>query len=121
MKRLYAVYDSASDSYGPIFGCPHDSIAVREFAAAMQQERSVFAQYPDAFALYFLGVFFDVEPHVQRVLPLVEDGGMTNVVVPAESPEIPCVGEKPKLVISARQWLDAQPRQAEQLSLVKEA
>lgn len=98
MKKMFSIYDRKSGSYGPLFCVPHDAIAIRELGAAMQQERSTLAQYPDDFELHCLGEFYDVEEGVARI-----------------------VATTPSVVMTCRQWLDAQPKRMEPLNLVKEA
>lgn len=99
MKKIYSIFDRKSTSYGPLFCVPHDAIAVRELGAAMRQERSSLAVYPDDFELHCVGEFHD------------------EVVVGT-----PVVGTSPVVVMTCRQWLDAQPKaRMEQIPLALEA
>lgn len=91
MKKLYSVFDSKAQSYGPIFGVPNDVVATREFVAVVVAKDSVINKYPDDFELHCVGEFLDPDE-----------------VVP-EIAKTPVVGFVPAMVISARQVLDAQP------------
>lgn len=88
MKQLYAMYDVKARSYGPIFSVGHDAVAVREFGAACGAQGSVLFSYPDDFELHRVGSFDD-------------DG---------EEVSMPVMGCVTTVVISARQWMDAQPK-----------
>lgn len=108
--KLYSVYDNKSKSYGPIFEVAHDTVAIREFGNAVAQERSPLAQYPDDFELHVVGEKAPEFPVPQDDDPFFSWHGS------------PLRGMVPVLIITARAWLDAQPRKSgiEQLSLLKE-
>lgn len=78
MKRLYAIFDKKAKSYGPIFGVPHDAVAIREFGAAVESPNSVLAKYPEDFELHVVGSFFD-----DSVMPVV--GFEPTVVITASA------------------------------------
>lgn len=92
MKRVYSVYDVKARAYGPVFGVGHDAVAIREFGAAISQNGSTLGSYPNDFELHCVGSFSDPD----------ECG----------SGEMPIVGFVPMIVITARQWLDSQPKEA---------
>lgn len=100
MKYVYSVYDNKSKSYGPLFAVGHDAVATREFGAVMSQPDCPFVKYPDDFELHRLGEF--------------NDAGFAP-------DEMPLMGyQDTRVVITARQWLDAQPKKPEsQLSLLE--
>ena len=52
--RLYSIYDSLSDEYGPIFQAVNDRVAQRNFRNILNQV-DVSSKYD--FRLYFLGYF----------------------------------------------------------------
>ena len=89
--KIYAIYDKKSESHGPLFECPHDAVAIRELGAAVAQERSTLARYPDDFELHYLG------------------DKAANWTASELAPIPPCV---PEVVISVRAWIDAQPKEA---------
>ena len=95
MKILYSIFDNKSKSYGPVFSVPHDAVATREFGGAVSNEQSALSKYPDDFELHALGVFHD-------------DGN---------GEEHPVVGQGVRVVITARQWVDAQFRSDKTVSL----
>jgi hypothetical protein len=103
--KIYSVYDKKSCSYGPLFEVQHDAIAVREFGNAISQERSPLRQYPDDFELHVVGEKASEFPH------------------PSWQEQGPIVCYVPSMIISARAWLDSQPKPAglQQLSLLPEA
>lgn len=109
MTKIYSVYDKKSSSYGPLFEVGHDAIAVREFGNAIVQPRSPLAQYPDDFELHVIG-----EKVSEFPVPMHPDAVMSPT---------PIIAWVPTSIISARTWLDSQPKTAggQQLSLMPEA
>lgn len=100
--KIFAIYDNKSKSYGPVFECAHDAVAIRELGAAIMQERSSLARYPDDFELHVLAEKASEFPKEGFVTPI-------HSLVPA-------------VVITVRAWLDAQPKaDAGQLPLKLEA
>lgn len=100
MKKLFAIYDVKSESYGPVFGVPHDAVAIREFGAALSNEQSPLAKYPDDFELHCVGEFVD---------------DMGRRFVRPEGDAHP--DDNARVVITARQWIDAQPKRDSQIPL----
>lgn len=83
--KLYSVMDVKSEQYGPIMALHHDAVAIREFAAAIDQPNSMIAKYPEDFELHCVGSF---EPEWKRfddirhgVLPV--QGHVPSVVITA--------------------------------------
>lgn len=110
--KVYSVYDKKSCSYGPLFEVQHDAIAIREFGNAISQERSPLRQYPDDFELHVVA-----EKALEFPVP-VEQRDVESRFIPS-----PVVGLVPVCVITARAWLDSQPKPAagmQQLSLLPE-
>lgn len=55
--KLYSVLDVKAQQYGPIMALHHDAVAIREFAAAIDQPNSMISQYPQDFELHCVGTF----------------------------------------------------------------
>lgn len=102
MKRLYSIFDNKSKTYGPIFGVPHDAVAVREFGGAVLNEQSGISRYPDDFELHRIGEFRDVEGPVDLVYSAEQAVSIVSVVEPADV----------VVIITARQFLDSQTKGA---------
>lgn len=102
MKYLYSILDVKAKSFGPLMAIANDTVAVREFGAAIEMQNSPFKTYAEDFELVCLGEYHD------------DDG---DLEIP---PVVPTVL---RTVVTAAAWLAARrgPSGGEQLSLMKEA
>lgn len=55
IKKLYAVYDKKAQSEMNIFEMPNDLVAMRDFAQACTNDKSMITKYPEDYALACLG------------------------------------------------------------------
>lgn len=72
MKLLYAILDTKSKSFGPLMGIPNDTVAVREFGAAIEMKDSPFMRYSEDFELVCVGQYHDDDGdlEVHPIIPL---------------------------------------------------
>lgn len=99
MKLLCAVWDKKSQSYGNVMSLDHEAVAVREFRAAVEQDRSPLAKYHEDFELHQVGLLQD------------------SALLPGEQP---VSGIEPRVIITASAVV-AMMKPNGQLELLKEA
>lgn len=98
MKRnIYAIVDlKAHDLAGEIFTQTHDQIAIRQFADAVANEKSILNRHPRDFALFRLGTIDE-----QGIAP----AGATTQELYRYIPRVGSIGE-PELIITAERVKD---------------
>lgn len=58
--NVYSIYDVKAETYGNLFICPNDALALRIFEQVAQFSGNPDHQrYPEDFALYCIGAFLD--------------------------------------------------------------
>lgn len=106
--KLYALHDKKAKHLSSFHVERGDTMASRSFAEAVTQANSVFAKYPDDFELVSLCDVSQDYEDLGAVQFEVENGGVLG-------------GFEFRVVLTARQVMDLQPKQDGQLSLLKEA
>lgn len=102
--KLYALHDKKAKSFSSFFVDRNDTVASRNFAAAVMQEGSLYAKYPEDFELVSLcDVSQDYAGQFEESEPISLSAGTLAVV------------------ITAAQVLAAQPKSDKQIPLALEA
>lgn len=69
--RLYQMYDlTAEAAAGPIISEKRDGPAIRAFTAVLADAKTLPGQYPDQFALLFLGEQDETTSHITSITPV---------------------------------------------------
>lgn len=96
-RNIYAIVDlKAHDLAGEIFTQTHDQIAIRQFADAVSNEKSILHRHPQDFALFRMGEILE-----QGIAP----PDATKAQLYKYIPRVGSIGE-PELIITAERVLD---------------
>lgn len=69
MKNVYSVYDAAAEAFlRPYFAETH-GLAIRAFAAAVNDPQHQFAQHSDDFTLFHIGEFDEQTARLETISP----------------------------------------------------
>lgn len=55
--KLYSIYDSKSESFGPLLEMLNDAVAIRELSQTVNDGNGILSLHPADFHLYYLGEF----------------------------------------------------------------
>jgi len=55
--KLYSIYDTKSESFGPLLEMHNDGVAIREMTETVNQGNGMLSLHPQDFHLYDLGSF----------------------------------------------------------------
>lgn len=77
---IYAVRDKAADSFLNPFVAVNDAVAIRQFAAAFGDDRTVMGSNPGDFELHLLGVFNTETGEINPVPDKIIDRGENHAV-----------------------------------------
>jgi len=74
---VYSVFDKKVGAYAQPFFVSHEQVALRAFAAAVQDKELTIGKFPEDYALYCLGVFDDASGSLSGELRFVTEAAAT--------------------------------------------
>lgn len=67
--KLYSIYDSKAEVFGPVTPARHDNEMLREFARHANDPGSRIGQHPEDYSLFCVGDFDDSKGELNKCLP----------------------------------------------------